>query len=112
MTNMFPPLLHKNKSISDFREKANLFNKFFAPQCTIFANSITVPDIQSYETNSSLLSLDFKNGDIIKLLGSLNIHKAHNHDDISIQMIKICYSAIVKPLNFPKVILFLVLSQT
>ena len=93
-----PLLLHKNKVISDFREKAYFFNIFFDSQCTIFANNSTVPDIQSYETNSRLSSLGFKDDDI-KLIRSLNIHKAHDHDDISILILSICDSAITKPLS-------------
>ena len=48
---LIPVLLHKNKLISDFREKANFFNNFFASQYTIFANNSTVPDIQSTKPN-------------------------------------------------------------
>ena len=29
-----PPIFHSGKVISDFKEKANLFNSFFASQCT------------------------------------------------------------------------------
>ena len=87
---LIPPLLHKNKLISDFREKANLFSNFFTSQCITYANNSTVPDIQSYETSSSLSSLDFKDDNINKLIRSLNIRKAHDHDDISIWMIQIC----------------------
>ena len=39
---LIPPLLlHNNKLISDFREKANLFNSFFGSQYTMFANNST-----------------------------------------------------------------------
>ena len=40
-------------------DKANLFNNF-ACQCTTFAISSTVSDIQSYKTNSRLLAIIFK----------------------------------------------------
>ena len=30
-----PPLFHLNKFITDFQEKATLFNNFFASQCTV-----------------------------------------------------------------------------
>ena len=41
-------------------------------------------------------SLDFSNDAILKLIRSLNAHKAHGHDDISIRMIKICDESLVK----------------
>ena len=30
-----PPVFHDNKSVIDFREKAELFNTFFAEQCSL-----------------------------------------------------------------------------
>ena len=36
---------------------------------------------------------------IIRIIRSLNINKAHGHDDISIRMLKICDLAIIKPLS-------------
>ena len=69
----------------------------------------TVPDIQSYKTSSRLSPLNFKDDDIITLIGSLDVHKAHGHYFISIWMIKICHSAIVKLLS--KILLIVELSQ-
>ena len=40
----------------------------------------------------------FSNDEILKLIRSLNVHKAHGHDDISIRMIKIYEKSLVKPL--------------
>ena len=41
-------------------------------------------------------SLDFNEGEILKIIRALNIHKAHCHDDISIRMIKICDKSLLK----------------
>ena len=49
-------------------------------------------------TQEKLCSLDFSNDEILKLIRSLNVPKAHGHDDISIRMIKICDESLVKPL--------------
>ena len=35
----------------------------------------------------------------MKIIKSLNVNKAHGHDDISIRMIKLCGQSIVKPLS-------------
>ena len=32
---LIPPLLHENKFVTDFKEKAELFNSRFATQCSI-----------------------------------------------------------------------------
>ena len=42
-TPISPPLLVSNKIISNFSEKANLFNKFFAFQCTPLENNSSLP---------------------------------------------------------------------
>ena len=32
---VIPPLFHNNKFVTDFKEKAELFNSFFAKQCSL-----------------------------------------------------------------------------
>ena len=34
-----PPIYHNNNYITDFKEKAQIFNNFFAKQCTLVENS-------------------------------------------------------------------------
>ena len=38
-----PPLFHQNKYVTDFKKKAELFNCFFAKQCSIINNSSELP---------------------------------------------------------------------
>ena len=38
-----PPLFHQNKFVTDFKKKAELFNCFFAKQCSIINNSSELP---------------------------------------------------------------------
>ena len=51
-------------------------------------------------TNAKICSIKFENKDIINVIKALDPCKAHGYDDISIRMLKICDSAIVKPLIF------------
>ena len=78
--------------------KANYFNSFFASHCTPLSNNGKVPWSQTYITDSKLSSLQFEDNDI-KIIRSLNINKAHGHDNISVRMLKICDLAIIKPLS-------------
>ena len=78
--------------------KANIFNKFFADQCTPLKNNSAVPTSQMFLTPSRLCTLNFNEEEIMKIIRNLNVHKAHGHDDISIRMIKICDKSILKPL--------------
>ena len=38
-----PPLLHQDKFVTDLKEKANIFNNFFAEQCSIISNNSELP---------------------------------------------------------------------
>ena len=51
-----------------------------------------------YLTNNRLSSITFSQEDIAKTIQNLDPGKAHGHDNISIRMLKICGSAIYKPL--------------
>ena len=76
---LIPPLLVNNKIVSDFTEKANLFNDFFATQCKPLSNNSVLPS-----------AISFKN---------FNVNEVHGHDNISIRMLKICDSVLVEPLS-------------
>ena len=95
---LIPPPLIEKKFATDTRRKANILNKFFAEQCTPFKNGSVLPSSQEFLTQERLCSLDFSNNEILKLIRSLNVHKAHGHGDISIRMIKIDDKSLVKPL--------------
>ena len=80
------PLLRNAKFVTDIKTKANIFNKFFAEQCTPLKNNSILPTSQHVLTQSRLHSIDFSFEEISKIIRSLD----HGHDDISIRMIKIC----------------------
>ena len=50
-------------------------------------------------TDAKISSIKFENKDIINVIKALDPCKAHGYDDISIRMLKICNSNIVKPLT-------------
>ena len=43
--------------------------------------------------------MDFNEGELPRIIRALNINKVHDHDDISIRMIKICDKSLLKPLT-------------
>ena len=95
---LIPPLLINDKFVTDIQTKANIFNKFFAEQCTPLKNDSLLPLNQIFLTQSRLNSLDFNEDEIINIIRALNVNKAHGCDDISIRMIKICDKSLLKPL--------------
>ena len=97
---IIPPLLVNDKFVTDIQIKANIFNKFFADQCTPLKNNSSPPANQIFLTQSRLTSLDFDEDELFKIIRALNINKAHGHDDISIRMIKVCDKSLIKPSTF------------
>ena len=87
-----------DKFVTDIQSKGNIFNKFFADQCIPLKNNSVLPTNQMFLTQARLGSLDFNEGEILKIIRPLNVNKAHGHDDISIRMIKICEKSLLKPL--------------
>ena len=94
---LIPLFLIDDKFVTDKQTKTNIFNKFFADQCQPLYNANDLPTIQIFLTQSRLVSLDFSERELLQIIRALNINKAHDHDDISIRMIKICDKSLLKP---------------
>ena len=63
------------------------------------ANHSELPTSLSFQTDKRLSSLTFSAEDIGKIIQDLDHNKAHEHDNISIRMLKICGDTICKPLE-------------
>ena len=66
-TPIIPPSLVNNKYISNFSEKVNLFNKFFACQSTPLENNSSLPPFCP-KTEKSLSSLEISETDIFAII--------------------------------------------
>ena len=82
------------RSIFDFREKAELFNSFFANQCSLITNTNKLPTSCGSLTDKSLSNIPFTDNDIGKIIKGLDATKAYGHDMMSIRMLKICRDSI------------------
>ena len=93
-----PPLLYKY--ISDFKVRADIFNNHFSKQCSLIPSSSSLPDV-IFEplSNSSLSSFTVDADMLLNLIRSLDVNKSHGSDKISVRMLKICDSSIIKPLT-------------
>ena len=94
-----PPVFHDNKFVIDFREKAELFNTFFAEQCSLPKNNSELPKNLLFLTEKRLSNVQISNENIIKIINNLDPNKAHGHDMISIRMLKLCGPSLCKPLS-------------
>ena len=95
---LIPPILVKDQLVTNFLEKANLFNEFFTQQCNTIENDSTLPSDLVFETTERISSFDISKDDITKIIRSLDPNKDHGHDGIFIRMLKLCASSISKPL--------------
>ena len=96
---VIPHLVHNNENITDFKCKANLFNSHFSKQCSLLDNYSTLPLTSFFPLSHPALSSFAIDGDsILNLIRSLDIHKSHGYDNISIRMLKLCDYSVVKPL--------------
>ena len=76
----------------------NLFNTFFADQCSLINNASVLPPFE-YKVNSNIHNISFTENEIISIIRSLNYNKAHSWEGISIRMVKICDDSIALPLK-------------
>ena len=79
-----PPTFHDNKFGFDFREKAELFNTFFAEQCSLPKNDSALPKNLQFLNKKRLSDFQISNENIIKTINNIDPNKAQGHDMISI----------------------------
>ena len=96
---VIPPLFHNNKFVTDFKEKAELFNSFFAKQCSLIKNGSKLPPRLHFLTDKRLSTVKFVSNDILKIIQNLNPNKVHGHDKISIRILKICGGSLCRSLE-------------
>ena len=73
---IIPPILVNGELVSDFKQKANIFNNHFASLCAHIKNGSKLPSF-SYKTEKRLRSFDTKDDDILLTIKNLNMNKAH-----------------------------------
>ena len=94
-----PPLLVNNELITESEAKANIFNKYFASQCTAINNNSVLPSTLNHLTDDKLSSFNISSEVIFQLIKNLDPNKAHGHDEISVKMLKLYAPSICKPLT-------------
>ena len=94
-----PSIYHNNNYITDFKQKAQILNIFFATQCRLVDNTSKLPTDSLKRTNNLLSNISFTKDDNVKIIKNLNPNKAHGFDMISIRMLKICGDSVLKSLE-------------
>ena len=50
-------------------------------------------------TEERIQSITFSESDVIKIIRTLDVNKAHDQDNISVRMIKLCINSVTHPLT-------------
>ena len=82
---MYSTAIWKQGLYYSFQEKVELFNPFFANQCSLINIDSQLPRTFSYKTNERLSSVKITDDDLLKIIAKLDPNKAHDHDEISIR---------------------------
>ena len=96
---LIPFLFHENCFLTDFKEKAELFNSFFTKQCSLIRNDSELPTSLTFNTNNRLSTVSFSHENIGKIIQNFNPNKAHGHSSLSIHMLEIYCLTIFRPLE-------------
>ena len=94
-----PPLFYNKKFISNFRDKAELFNNFLAQQCTLIDNTSEISAALNIKTTKTLSSIPVTRANVAKMIKNFDANKAHGHAIISIRTLKLCGESVLPPLE-------------
>ena len=92
-------MFYENRFATDFKKKAELFNSFFAKQCTVINNGSSLPSGLLLKIDKFLCNVTFSSDEILRIIQNLDSEKTHSHERISIQILKICGPSTCKPLG-------------
>ena len=96
---MYSAYFYENDFVIDFQKKVEIFNEFFAKQCTVVPNSSKLPSVFIRKTDKYLSTVTFFENEIKKAIRNLDPNKAHGHVMLSIRMLKICDDSLCGPLG-------------
>ena len=75
-----------------------MFNSSFSKQCPLKNSDSSLPSELHKKTGNSLYSVRFSTEDILKT-NNLDSNKVHDHDEISIEILKLWGSFVCRPLQ-------------
>ena len=70
---LIPPIQIGDKFVTRFTGKAEVFNDYFAKQCSVIDNNGQIPDCNDFCTNERLNKNKFVNANMSKILKNLDI---------------------------------------
>ena len=93
-----PPIIEDDRYITNCKQKADIFNEYFATQCRILDNDSALPEYIP-KTKETLSHVIVTKDLIINIISSLNSNKANGCDGISVAMLQLCAAEVATPLQ-------------
>ena len=84
------------------KNKVELFNILFAKQCTLIDNTSEIPITLNIKATKTLSSIPVTRVDIAKIIKIFDPNKAHEHDIISIRVLKLYGDSVLRPIELLK----------
>lgn len=97
LTNI-PPIFDNDTYITNFQQKAKIFNDYFADQCKNYDNGSILPEFIS-TTESSISHVDVHIETIVAIIQKYSVNKVQFCDEISVAMLKLCAAEVAIPLR-------------
>ena len=95
---VIPPLLVNGDIITSLSKKADLFNKFFADQCTPLNDLNKLPPLY-LKADKKLCNLSINKNGIFTITTNLDPNKSDGLDNLSLRIIKLCGDSLIYPLK-------------
>ena len=80
---LVPPIQHNDKLKTNLKEKAKVFNGYFAKQCNAVENKSQIPVRANFYISQKLNNIKFVDASILKTLKNLFVIMANGHDNLS-----------------------------
>ena len=90
--------MENGRFLTDFNEKAKIFNSYFAQQCRPLDINSNIPTCFR-RTNNTIDSVLVNSEMIVSIIKKMNAKKAHGFDGISIKMLHIFHDGVSVPLS-------------
>ena len=91
-------MLVYGRLVTNFLEKAKIFNYCFSQQYQPISNDSILPLIPSYYSDKKLRDINFNHDKILGVIQSLDPIEPHGHDCVSVRKLKLSCPSIIKSL--------------
>ena len=83
-----PPLLENGLFVTNFQNKAKIFNNYFVQHCSLNMNDSVLPRSYITQCINLLETIEIDANKVLTIIRSLDCNKAHGWDNMSVSKVK------------------------